>query len=293
MGGIEIVAYNQAKELVKLGHKVTIVSSRIGDEPEEEVMDGIKVKRVKAWNWFESKLGVPYPLFSLKLFRVLNKEAKDADIVHVHDINYLSSFAGALKARRYSKKLILMQHITSVKKGFIVNLIQWIVRKTYGRYIINSANKIIVCNELVKDWINKQEKTVFIHNAVDIKLFKPTTKENKIKLRKKYNLPLNKPIIIFAGRLVEKKGFSKLFEARDKDYFTIFVGDGEVPEDMGDVENTLFIPAQPQDKLSELYSLSDVFCLPSINEGFPLTILEAMASGFQLSQQTMKVMINT
>jgi len=226
-GGIEFVAYNQAKELVKQGHEVTIVSSRIGDEPEQEMMDGIKVRRVNAWNWFERKFGVPYPVFSLKLFSIINKEAKEADVVHVHDIGYLSSFAGARKARKHSKKLILMQHITTVKKGFIVNLIQAIVQKTYGKYIINKANKIIVCNELVKNWINKPEKTIFLHNAVDTNLFKPTTKENKIKLRKKYELPKDKPIIIFVGRLVDKKGFQKLFEARDKDYFILFVGDGE------------------------------------------------------------------
>lgn len=276
-GGIEFVAYNQAKELVKQGHQVTIVSSRIGDEQEEEIMDGIKIRRVKAWNIFEKKWGIPYPVFSPKLSKVLNQEAKDADVVHVHDIGYLSSWNGARKARKYSKKLILMQHITTVKKGFITNLIQFIVQKTYGKYIINKADKIIVCNELVKNWINKPEKTIFLHNAVDIKLFKPTTKENISKLRKKYNLPLDKPIVIFVGRLVEKKGFTKLFEARDKDYFILFVGDGEVPENMQNQENTKFMPAQPQDKLSELYSLSDIFCLPSVNEGFPLTILEAMA----------------
>jgi glycosyltransferase involved in cell wall biosynthesis len=282
MGGIEIVAYNQAKELVKLGHKVTIVSSKVGNEAEEEVMDGIKIIRVRAWNWFEKKWGVPYPIFSPKILSVLDKEAKYADILHVHDIGYLSSFAATMKARKYSKKLILMQHIASVKKGFIVDLIQKIVQKTYGRYILKSANKIIVCNELVKKWINKPEKTIFLHNAVDTHLFKPATKEKKRKLRIKYALPLNKPIIIFVGRLVDKKGFQKLFEAKDKEYFILFVGDGEVPKNMQNIENTKFIQSQPQSKLSELYQLSDIFCLPSINEGFPLTILEAIASGLPI-----------
>ncbi len=282
VGGIEIVAYNQAKELVKQGHEVTIVSSRIGDEKEREIIDGIKVIRVKAWNFFEKKFGIPYPVFSLRLIKVLNEEVKNTDIVHVHDIGYLSSFMATLIGKTKKKPVVLMQHITTINKGLITNLIQKIVRLTYGNYIIKSSKKIIVCNELVKDWLNQKDKTIFLHNAGDINLFKPVTEKKKIELKKKYKLSLNKPVVLFVGRLVGKKGFDKLFEAKDKDYFILFVGDGEVPKYMKNQENTKFIKAKSQNKLAELYQLSDIFCLPSKNEGFPLTILEAMASGLPI-----------
>ncbi|MCK4649615.1 glycosyltransferase family 4 protein [Candidatus Pacearchaeota archaeon] len=282
-GGIEFVAYNQAKELVKQGHDVTIVSSKVGDEPEEEIMDGIKIRRVKAWNFFERKWGIPYPVFSLKLIKVLNKEIKEVDIVHVHDFFYLPSFVGALVSKIRKKPFVMMQHVETIKHSkWIVNFIQWLVHKTYGRFIINSAKKIIVCNEQVKDWLGEQEKTIFIENSVDINLFKPATNQNKNKLRKKYNLPTNKPIIIFVGRLVEVKGFDKLFEARDKDYTIIFVGDGETPEHMQNDKNAIFMGTLPQKELKEIYQLSDVFILPSKSEGFPLTVLEAMASGLPI-----------
>jgi len=282
-GGIEFVAYNQAKELVKKGHQVTIVSSKIGNEPEEEIMDGIKVRRVKAWNYFEDKQGVPYPIYSPKIFSVTKQEAKDADIVHVHDLFYLSPFAGAIASQANKKPLVLMQHVELVKtKRPIVNLIQRLVYWTYGKYILRKADSIIVCNEKVKSWLRNPHKTFMINNGVDTKLFKPTTKEQKIKLRKKYKLPLNRPIVLFIGRFVEKKGFDKLFEAKDKDYFILFVGDGEIPEHLKDSNNTKFIKFMSQDKLAEIYQSADVFCLPSINEGFPLTILEAMASGLPI-----------
>lgn len=57
-GGIEFVAYNQARELVKQGYEVTIVGSKIGDEPKEEIMDGIKIRRSRVWNFFERKYGM-------------------------------------------------------------------------------------------------------------------------------------------------------------------------------------------------------------------------------------------
>ena len=282
-GGIEFVAYNQAKELVKQGHEVTVVSSKVGDEPEEEILDGIKVKRVKAWNWFEKNIGVPYPVFSPKIFSLLNKEAKDADIIHVHDLFYLSAFAGAVASHLNKKPLILMEHVELVKTNrWIVNFIQEVVYLTYGRYIINHSNKILVCNEKVKNWFEDKEKVTMIFNGVDTNLFKPTTKENKIKLRRKYSLPIDKKIILFAGRFVEKKGFDKVFESRSKEYLTLFVGNGIVPEYMRKDKDVKFLDALPQEKLSEIYQLSDVFVLPSVNEGFPLTILEAMASGLPI-----------
>ena len=57
-GGIEFVAYNQARELVKQGHDVTIVGSRIGDELKEEVIEGIKIKKSRVWNFFEENYGM-------------------------------------------------------------------------------------------------------------------------------------------------------------------------------------------------------------------------------------------
>ena len=145
-----------------------------------------------------------------------------------------------------------MQHVELVKtKRPIVNLIQRLVYWTYGKYILRKADSIIVCNEKVKSWLRNPHKTFMINNGVDTKLFKPTTKEQKIKLRKKYKLPLNRPIVLFIGRFVEKKGFDKLFEAKDKDYFILFVGDGEIPEHLKDSNNTKFIKFMSQDKLAE------------------------------------------
>ena len=277
VGGIEMVAYNQAKKLIKRGHEVTIVSSKIGPESERELIEGIKIIRVKAWNWFERKWGVPYPIFSLKIFKVIKNEVEKADIVHVHDIWYLSSFVAAIYSRK-EKPLILMQHVGLVEtKKKIVNIIQKIVYPTYGTYVLNTSKKAIVCNPEAGKILKNKSKAVFIKNAVDIKLFKPNN--NKKSLRIKYDLPLDKKIILFVGRFVEKKGFDKLFAARDKDYFILFVGNGIIPQDMKKNKDVRFIKDMPQSKLKDIYQLSDIFCLPSNNEGFPLTILEAMASG--------------
>lgn len=283
MGGIEIVAYNQAKELVKKGHQVTIVSSRIGNEPREETIDGIRVVRVKAWNFFERKYGIPYPIYSPKLILVLNKEVINADIVHVHETFYLSPFVAAILSRSNRKELVLTQHVGLIKvKRKFVNLIQKIVSKTYGKFIAKSASRILVCNPEYIRSLGYPDKTQFIPNAVDVKLFTPARRGEKNRIRRKYHLPINKKIVLFVGRFVEKKGFDKLFAARDKEYFIIFIGEGDIPKFMSKDKNCKFLPFMNSQKLSEFYKLSDMFCLPSHGEGFPLTILEAMASGLPI-----------
>jgi D-inositol-3-phosphate glycosyltransferase len=279
-GGVEFVVYNQAKRLAEQGHKVTILTSKINNEPYEEHMEGFKVIRIKSWNIFENKIGVPYPLYNLKILKVFNKEIKNSEIVYINDIFYVPCFFGALFANIHKKPIVLMEHIKFEKNSReIVNLFQKIVINTYGKYILNSSKKVIVCNIKVKKWLNQPEKTVFIKNSVNTKLFKPVNNNKKIELRKKNNLPLDKPIILFVGRLVEAKGFDILFKATDKDYLVLFVGGGEATEEMKKSKEIKLIGPVNQKKLVEFYNSADIFCLPSRNEGFPLSILEALSCG--------------
>src|SRR6266699_1149622 len=89
IGGIEIVASNQAKELVKQGHEVTIVTSKLKREKAVEQVEGNRIVRVPAWNLLEEKFNVPYPIFSLRLVSTMIREIKRADIIHAHGILYL------------------------------------------------------------------------------------------------------------------------------------------------------------------------------------------------------------
>jgi len=283
IGGIEIIAYNQAKEIVKSGYQVTIITSKIGEESEEEIIDGIKVKRIKAWNFFEDKFGIAFPIFSLNLFSVLKEEIKNNDVIHVHGVWCIPSLLGAFLSKLYNKKLIIAEHVGIVRtKSFLVTGIQKVIFYFFGRFMLQYSDKIIVYNEKVGDWINKKDKTVYLINGVNISIFKPATIKEKKEIKIKYGFPFSKKLILFVGRLTEKKGFDKLFEARDKDYLIIFIGSGIVPENMKKDKNVLFLEPIHQEGLAKIYQASDIFCLPSKNEGFPLSIQEAMVSGLPI-----------
>lgn len=279
--GIGNVAVKQGEELAKLGHKVIIISSNVPKYKKEFTRNKVKYIKGKLILRLE-KIGLPIPLFFLD--KKMKKAIREADIVHIHDSLYPSSYQIARYAHKYNKSIVLNQHIGFVDYNkFFYRQLSRLAYKTIAKKVFNWSEKIIILNFNVKKDLQKMgvkdSELVIVPNGVDTNLFKPVTKEKKIELRKKYNLPLNKPIVLFVGRLVAVKAFERLFDARDKDYLVLFVGGGEIPNNMKNNPDVLFLGEQTQEKLIEIYQLSDVFCLPSKSEGFPLSVLEAMASG--------------
>ncbi len=115
-------------------------------------------------------------------------------------------------------------------------------------------------------------------NGVDLDAFlPPASTEERIALRRQFNLPLESPLVLFVGRLVHKKGYRQLVDAaeRQRSWIAVLVGDGDSVSRSAQV-----LPCGVQDRESVrlLYRACDVFALPSRSEGFPLTVQEAMAS---------------
>ncbi len=69
-----MVSFEQARQLVQFGHQVTVVSSQTQGETLEEKIDGVRIRRVKAFNFVERQWGIPYPLFYPSLTKTLKRE---------------------------------------------------------------------------------------------------------------------------------------------------------------------------------------------------------------------------
>lgn len=106
------------------------------------------------------------------------------------------------------------------------------------------------------------------------------------------NLRGGRPVVLYAGRLRTRKAVAVLLEAfallrREHPEATlVLAGDGEQrpaletrARELGLADAVRFVGAQPRSAMPGWYASADVFCLPSIYEGFPLAILEAMAAG--------------
>ncbi len=104
-------------------------------------------------------------------------------------------------------------------------------------------------------------------------------------LRARLGLPLQRPLVLMVGRLVAQKGQQDLLEAATRIPAAHFVLVGEGPDrellqdktrSLGLQERVTFLGQRAD--VAELLSLCDLFVLPSLFEGLPLSILEALAA---------------
>lgn len=137
-------------------------------------------------------------------------------------------------------------------------------------------------DEAVKNFGLKNVK--LISNGIDTNLFRPH--QNKINLRKKYRLPLNKNLILFVVNNFRDKNkggdfFLKLAEIL-KNESIIFgvVGQSNILNQPNIIK---FGYISNQTSLAEIYSLSDLYCfLSSVEVTVPLTVLGAMSCGLPI-----------
>lgn len=280
VGGIEIVAYNEAVNLAARGCQVTVLTSKTPGDPGTGMHSGVRVVRVPAYNGLE-KRAIPFPLFSPMLLIRLWQEMRHADVVHLHDVFYISSFCVALVARMLHKPVVVTQHVGIVAHpSKLTTAIERMVFRTTGKWVLHRASKVITINSRIKAFLVQlgvaPGKLVELNNGVDTALFHPPSTEERRAARKAFQLPERAFIVLFIGRFVPKKGFGLVCDAGGSEYLTVFAG-GET--DQEPTKNQRFLGRVDQTRLAQLYHAADLFILPSESEGFPLTAQEAMASG--------------
>lgn len=119
-----------------------------------------------------------------------------------------------------------------------------------------------------------QQKARFVPSGVDTNKFKPLNKEE---CRRKLGLPLNEKIVISVGGFEERKGPLRVLDACRKANSkpkVVFIGQGN-QEPSGD--DVLFKGSVGHDELPLYLNAADVFVMPTLSEGMPNALLEAMA----------------
>lgn len=203
------------------------------------------------------------------------------DIIHLHISargSYKRKSIMARMAHKAGKYVILHDHDGEFKKAFEEggDSYRRDVRKTFGL-----ADRVVVLSE---EWLD-----YFAENVCD--LDKIEVVHNGVKVPAQPCSPCSRQDVLFLGRLDANKSPDVLLRASRKilprfpETKIIFGGDGEIDknkalaEELGIADRCEFHGWVIGDKREALFERAALFCLPSKNEGLPMSVLEAMAHG--------------
>jgi len=217
------------------------------------------------------------------------------DLLHVHLTFPLGFFYAFFKAV-HGKPVLVHTHgydvfsVPSVGYGLTRNKIG----KSLARYTWTNASHVIVtCRKAKENLVRagvSSERTTVVYNGVDVDFFKKRKVEDEtlVKIRKNCNL-----VFLNVAGLTPVKNHEDLLVAFS--YFVrrhkegrgsklVICGDGplkgrllQLTHKLRITENVVFLGQQPHSKMPEIYSIADVFVLPSLSEAHPWSLLEAMS----------------
>jgi len=287
---IKFLLLPQLSFLRKEGYDVSIVCSS-GKWIEEIRGRGFNVKTIE----IKRKLFSPISdLMALsQLFFYFKKER--FDIVHTHTPK--PGLLGQLAAKFVGVPIIINtihglyfnEKSSAVKRNFFINIERIAARCSD---LIFSQNREDM-ETMKREKITNPAKIKYLGNGVDIKRFNLNnfSEESIDEKRKELKIENDCKIVGTIGRLVKEKGYLDLFEAFKlvlkvfpKTILLVigpkepFKKDGlkpEIAKNYGIEKNVIFLGEK--ENVEEFYPIMDIFVLASHREGFPRTVLEAMA----------------
>jgi teichuronic acid biosynthesis glycosyltransferase TuaC len=150
---------------------------------------------------------------------------------------------------------------------------------------VQSATQVIAVGESLQDKTKTMtgRTCTVLPIGVDLARFQRPEQPKQL-LRKLLQLPRDKKLITFVGRLTEAKGVFELEEAINrlpKEVAVVFVGEGPAQEKLRqhpDRGTRLFLVGQVENaRVKDYLGASDAFALPSYTEGLPTVVIEALA----------------
>lgn len=278
VGGLYIHAHDLSNFQGKLGHIVTVYTSANPNLSKYRLELGYKLFQ------FKNNLDPLGNHFSIGLLLQLFKNRKTFDIIHAHSHLFFYTNCCALIRKFGSSPLVITNHgIFSASAPDWFNSIYML---TLGKWTLRAADRIICYTQIEKDKLVKNygissNKISVIPNGINIDLFSP-----KINSDNKYKT------ILWVGRFVKGKGIKYLLKSTEilseefPDLRVRLIGEG--PERQAiecsikklHLENIVSIEKfRSYEEMADVYNSINILVLPSLNEGVPKTMLEAMSCG--------------
>jgi len=282
-GGLQRVVIDLAQGLRRLGHDAHICSLR-GPGPLE---DEIRGRGIPLWNMPWPEKGADRLLF-LKVLRLLRRQS--FDVVHTHNTQaFLDGGLAAFLARVPVR--IHTDHARPFPDKFRYMAMERIMSHAYRKVVGVSAH---TADNLRRYEGIAANRLAVVLNGIDGAWYRAERDRiEAAEARRKAGLGGFRRVFGLGVRLEEQKGIRYLLEAmpavlaRHPDTALAVAGTGSLEPSLKDraralgvAGNVFFLGAYPD--LRSFYPLLDYFVLPSLWEGLPLCLLEAMSLGLPI-----------
>ncbi len=219
----------------------------------------------------------------------------DFDVVHTHGHYQASSSAAVLSNVCRRRPMVLTCHGATLGYSGWKRWVERVFDGTAGRCTLRSADRIIALTPTQSDLLRglgaPAERIVVVPGWVGLP--PPERDGGEAAFRAAHGLADGK-VLLFVGRLLPVKGLNYLIEALTltRTAPVLVVIGGEAPGYPGTLESlvqqvkrlglerrVLFLGRFEHEALADAYAAADLFVLPSLGEGLPIALLEAMAHG--------------
>lgn len=212
---------------------------------------------------------------------------EDYNILHSHVRSTASIYFPI--ARKHGLTTIIHSHSTSNGNG-----IKAVVKKLLQYPIRYEADYFFGCSKEASVWlygdkITKSNRYYMIKNAIDVTLYKEDESVRQT-YRNQLGVKQDEKLIIHVGRFYEPKNHKFIIEVfstltvKDEKNKLLLVGDGalrksieEIVRNKGLENKVIFLGVR--DDVPNLLKAADIFVLPSLWEGLPVSVVEAQAAG--------------
>ena len=292
-GGGGVACYHIARELAKT-HSVDYLTTAYRGLPKFEVVGGINVYRIPVLGRKELSTATLLSMFTFfpsSLAKGIQLcKSNQYDVINTHFV-IPSGPTGIVLSKLFKLPIVMSIHGGDIydpsKKSSPHK--HFLLRKIVN-LLLNHSDEIIAQSNNTKNNANKYYSPDKEITVIPLGFVVPEFEETT---RKELNLSDEDFVLISVGRLVKRKGYEFAIQAisklSHKNINFLIVGDGPEEENLKNLVKQLgvttkvtFLGFVPEDKKFQYLSVSDIYVLSSLHEGFGICLMEAMHCGLSI-----------
>lgn len=287
-GGAEIQVELLAKALTSGGHDVNIVAPLL--DPTKRIKDSFNSIPLER---------IPYPrikligamVLAVRFACLLMKRRNNYDAIHVHTVKNLATIVGLLKPFLKASLIAKISGAWEFQGGLLDPALEHRFTYRLRNHFVKRYDYLQTISAYTRQKLEaagySPNKIQMIPNAVDLSRFQ-CDREREREKRSYVN-------IVFGGRMAPVKGLDVLIKAwvkvmsncGDQEPRLLLAGEGPIKEQLVELVEKLqlnqsitFMDWVPE--IVEVLKYADIYVQPSLQEGLPNSVLEAMAAALPI-----------